>query len=61
MGTLSDSTYSAAYEVDVFVVDTFTDELNTSHHHKDIILTIDCVSAEQILLKSGKCLMLGRY
>ena len=46
MGTLSDGAYSAVYEVDVFAVDTFTDKPNTSHHHKDVTLTIDCASAE---------------
>ena len=50
MGMLSDGTYSAAYEVDVFTADTFTDELNTSHHHNDVTLTMDCTSTEQILL-----------
>lgn len=52
MGILSDGAYSAAYEVDVFVVDTFTDEPNASHHHKDVTLTMDCMSVEQILPNS---------
>ena len=52
MGTLSNGTYSAVYKVDVFAVDTFTDEPNILHHHKDVILTIDHTSAEQILLNS---------
>lgn len=52
MGILSDSAYSAVYEVDVFMADTFTDELNVSHYHKDVTLTMDYTSTEQILLNS---------
>lgn len=49
MGTLSDSTYSAAYEVDVFAADTFTDEPSMLHHHKDVTLIMGHTSTEQIL------------
>lgn len=49
MGTLLDGAYSTAYEVDVFVADTFLDELTKDHHHKDVTLTIDPSSTECIL------------
>ena len=52
MDTLSDSTYSAVYKVDVFAADTFTDELNALHHYKDVTLTINHTSTKQILLNS---------
>lgn len=49
MGTLSDEAYSAAYEVDVFAADTFSDEPVKDHHHKDVTLTIDPNHTERIL------------
>ena len=49
MGSLSDGAYSAAYEVDVFAADTFTDERNMSHYQKDVTLTMGTTSTERIL------------
>ena len=52
MGSLFDGTYSAAYEVDIFTVDMFTDEHNMSHYQKDVTLTMDTTSTEHILPNS---------
>ena len=52
MGSLSDGTYSAAYEVDIFTADMFTDECNMSHYQKDVTLTMGTTSTEHILPNS---------
>lgn len=40
---------SAAYEIDVFAADTFTDEPSTSHLHREVTLTVDSTSTERTL------------
>ena len=52
MGLLSDGAYSAAYEVDVFTADMFTNKHNISHYQKDVTLTMGTISTEHILPNS---------